>query len=57
MRFRNLTLAIISILLVRLVTPAQQAVATLDRNDRSITISRNPMRMDHHAIAAGSGVH
>ena len=33
MRFRNLTLAIISILLVRLITPAQQPVAALDRND------------------------
>jgi len=33
MRFRNLTLATLSILLVHLVTPAQQPVAALDRND------------------------
>ena len=33
MRFRNLTFAIIPILLVRLVAPAQQPVAALDRND------------------------
>jgi CubicO group peptidase (beta-lactamase class C family) len=33
MRFRNLIPAVISILLVHPVIPAQQAVAALDRND------------------------